>query len=302
MKKQNNFIKNFKTTVLLTALLVMVVQLKAQVSIWHFDDNVTATPTTYNGTAVGSPTYTTGKVGTALTLSGTGQYATAPFVLNPTSAFTITAWVKYTGSRTGLLVSPTIVQQGDGSGTGRGWLLLDRLTLKLGSYIGNIATNSTTIIANDTWYMLSVTYTGNSSTKTLKIYVNGVQENSAIVTAESSVGSMFIGSHKSAGTNVWTGSIDELAIYNTVLSAADLLQMYNNVSTSIHQNSKISNKIYSINKKIIVEDVRSQVSVLDLNGRYIQSNKIAGTFTSKHLTPGMYFVNVDGVVSKMAVR
>lgn len=302
MKKQNSFLNNLKTSILATALFVMGVQLNAQVSVWHFDGNADAAPTTYNATAVGSPTYTAGKVGNALTLNGTTQYATAPFVVNPTSAFTATAWVKYTGLRTTpLAYGPTILQQGDVSGTGRGWLILDKNTLKIGAYLQNTSTNGTTVVQNNTWYMASITYSG-SGTKQLKVYVNGVLETTATITPESSVGSMFIGSHKTAGTNLWTGSIDEMAIYNTELTASELLAIYNNTPTAIKNPSSASNKMYATDKKIVVEGVVSEVSVLDLNGRTIQSSKIAGTFTSKTLNTGLYLIKVDGATKKMAIQ
>jgi len=302
MKKQNSYLNNFKTSILLTVLFALGVQLNAQVSVWHFDSNADAAPTTYNATTVGSPTYTAGKVGDALTLNGTTQYATAPYVVNPTSAFTATAWVKYTGSRTTpLLYGPTILQQGDASGTGRGWLILDKNTLQFGAYLQGVSTNGTTVAQNNTWYMVSITYSG-SGTKQLKVYVNGVLEKTATITPESSVGALYIGSHKAAGTNLWTGSIDEMAIYNTELTASELLTIYNNTLTTINKPSPASNKMYAADKKIVVEGVVSEVSVLDLNGRNIQSSKIAGTFTSKTLNNGLYLIKVDGATRKLAIQ
>lgn len=305
MKKQNYFLENMKSVLLVVALLFMGVQLNAQVAKWNFDAGVTASPTTYNGTVVGSPTYTAGKVGNALTLSGTGQYVTTPFVINPLNAsFTATAWVKYTGTiNNSLTVSPVIIQQADVNGTGRGWLWLSKYSattansLRFASSIGGSATYGTTVPVSGTWYMVSVTY----SAGTVKIYVNGVLDGTSTKTAETSDGGLLIGSSK-AFDNLWTGSIDEVAVYNTALSAAELLTIYNNASTSVNQLSSASNKIFASNKSIVVEDVTSEVTVFNVTGASIQSSKMVGTFTSKILNPGIYLVRVDGNVQKVVVK
>jgi len=305
MNKLTLFFANLKTGLVAAVLLVMGVQANAQLSIWRFDDNANASPTTYNATLVGSPTYTAGRVNNALSLSGTGQYATTPYVFNPvTSDFTVTAWVKYTGTiNNSLNTSPVIVQQMDASGTGRGLLWLSQYSataansLKFASSIGGSATFGTSTVAANTWYMVSVTKAGTS----IKIYVNGVLETTSTRTAETSIGGLLIGCNKSFGT-LWTGQIDELAVYNTALSASELSTMYNGITTNAHQTNFSAYKIHTSAKSIVVEGVVSDVAVFDLSGASIQASKMAGTFRSKALNAGLYFVRVDGVTQKVLVK
>jgi hypothetical protein len=70
------------------------------------------------------------------------------------------------------------------------------------------------------WTHLAATYDG----ATLRLYVNGVQSASRALTGaiRTSTGALRIG-----GNNIWTGEwfaglIDEVRIYNRVLSAAEL--------------------------------------------------------------------------------
>jgi hypothetical protein len=73
-------------------------------------------------------------------------------------------------------------------------------------------------------------------------------------------------------------------------------------TTAISVIKAASNLIYTNNSSIVVEGVTSRVDVIDLNGRILQSNKIAGTFISKSLNTGIYIVRVDGATKKIAVR
>lgn len=306
MKKNYNFISKLSAAFLVTSLLFISMQTNAQLSVWSFDANANATPTTYNATAVGSPTYTAGKVNNALSLSGTGQYATTPFVFNPASSdFTVTAWVKYTGTiNNSLSFSPVIVQQMDESPTnlGRGLLWLSSYSattansLKFATSIGGSATYGTSKVVANTWYMVSVTKAGTS----VKIYVNGVLEATSTKTATTCAGGLLIGCNKSFAT-LWTGQIDELAVYNTALSASELTTMYG-ITTNAHQTNFNAYKIHTSAKSIVVQGVVSEVAVFDLSGASIQASKMAGTFRSKALNAGLYFVRVDGVTQKVLVK
>ena len=304
MKKQNFFCNSVKATILFAALLFSGVQAHAQLSIWHFDGNTVASPADYNGTATGSPTYSAGKLNDAITLSS-GKYVITPFMLDPVvTSFTATAWVYYTGVINNTLnISPAIVQQADGHGTGRGWLWLSAYSataaqsLKFASSIGGSATYGTTTPLANTWYMVSVTYAATS----VKLYVNGVLQTTTTKTAEASDGGLLIGCNKSFATP-WTGSLDEVAVYNSALTAQALLDLYNNTVTSYSSVKIATNKIYTVAKSIVVEGVTSEVAVSDLSGRNLQSLKMAGTFTSKPLSAGVYMVHVDGAVKKVLVK
>jgi len=60
--------------------------------------------------------------------------------------------------------------------------------------------------------------------------------------------------------------------------------------------------VYSNDKKVVVEGVKSEVVVYDMSGRMVQSEKLNGTFSSKGLTSGFYILRVDGSVAKVSVK
>ncbi|MDD4489605.1 MAG: T9SS type A sorting domain-containing protein [Paludibacter sp.] len=61
-------------------------------------------------------------------------------------------------------------------------------------------------------------------------------------------------------------------------------------------------KIYSIDKRVVVEGVKSDVLLFDMSGRLLQSKKLNGTFSSGNLSSGLYILRVDNAVSKVSVR
>ena len=98
------------------------------------------------------------------------------------------------------------------------------------------------------------------------------------------------------------GHPDRTAVYpadaNTSITVAGWLQ----TNTAVKEVKAATNKIYSVNKTIVVEGVTSNIAVFDLSGRILQSNKMVGTFTSNSLHNGLYIVRVDGATRKVAVN
>ena len=93
-------------------------------SRWKLEGNLLATPTAYNGTAIGTISYVAGKLGSnALSLNGnSANYVNTPYVLNPQAGnFTATAWVKFVSAISGRAYF--ILHQNTLSGH-RAWLAL----------------------------------------------------------------------------------------------------------------------------------------------------------------------------------
>lgn len=72
--------------------------------------------------------------------------------------------------------------------------------------------------------------------------------------------------------------------------------------TGITPTNEATNKIYSSNNQLIVENVISKVAIYDITGRAIQSEVVNGTFKSKKLNSGLYIVQVDGASKKVSVK
>ncbi len=178
-----------------------------------------------DGTLIGAPgpNWTTGKIGQALDFDGTDDYVAVPFILDPsTTDMTTTAWI-YASGEDCTSHQNVIVQQENGTGTGRHWLVRSNSAgaifppKRLFTWLGNSFLGSTTLIELNTWYFAVVTVEG----RTRKIYVNGIEENSDIITQNASDGTMRIGSHKTGTSGEkWEGIIDDVRIYNRALTQA----------------------------------------------------------------------------------
>jgi len=203
----------------------------------------------HNGSLVGSPTFTTGKVSNAINF---GNDATVryfdiadnndfSFTDGTTDVpFTIAMWVNISAfSATG---NWFINKRGTTSGTDE-WqicyagnrLQFYKFQFNNNSIYQQIATTTTPFSFN-TWYHVCYTDSGNSSVGSGKLYINGV----ANVNINQNVGGTYI--RMNNGTNItrigidsWSASpafkhrglIDELAIWkNRELTATEVLELY----------------------------------------------------------------------------
>jgi endoglucanase len=191
-----------------------------------FDETsgTTAADSTGNGktgTLQSGASFAAGKINNGVNVNGSGGQVNLPSVFNPATQtdFTATAWVRLA---TAIADTQVILQQMDGSGTGRTWLYR-KSTGELASYLGNAETTSSATLATNTWYHVALVKTGSS----LQLYVNGSASGSpATRTIESTVGTMRIGAHKVTTTQYWNGLIDEVRVYNRALSGAELATVY----------------------------------------------------------------------------
>jgi len=85
----------------------------------------------------------------------------------------------------------------------------------------------TTSINVEGWYHITGVFI--DATNTLKVYVNGVEENSATITSNPPTASQVItiGRSSQESDHYWNGLIDEVRIYNRALSAQEILRLYN---------------------------------------------------------------------------
>jgi len=181
-----------------------------------------------NATTVGSSVWVTGKIGQALKLDGTSQYATAPnsLSLSPTNSITIAAWIKPEQIATQYVIEKAAKGSTNGyelslSSAGKVFLRVNQVTSG-----DTYRINSVTSYPADgnTWMHVAATYDGT----VMKIYINGVLNASstpasppAISTNTLAVG---IGA-QSDGSSKFKGALDDAHIYNTALSASEILNI-----------------------------------------------------------------------------
>ena len=189
-----------------------------------------------DGTEVGVTNYSNGYTSTsnqAVSLSGDNNYVEIPNVINGLSQLTISSWFKYTDSNTWrwiyanhaswVDVGLSIASQHD---TMRYHFKTTDASFGGSSVDGKIDDGSIKLVAN-TWYLSTYTYDGNQ----VKGYINGVLDftkdiSGKIVTPYTqTIGAGY-------QQQYFKGSIDEMRIYDRVLSNTEINALYQDRSTS----------------------------------------------------------------------
>ena len=165
-------------------------------------------------TLTNAPAWTTGRMGNGLQFNGTSNYLTITGSTAP-AALSISAWIKPAGV-TG--IQSILSQQSSFSlrtnGTGMRFT-----TLGIKDY--DIAA----VLTAGTWQHLVVTFTPNT-TGGLKIYVNNVLKSTQNSTGiNSNTNAWQIG--RTTTGEYFGGSLDDVRLYSSVLSATDVTNLYN---------------------------------------------------------------------------
>ena len=147
------------------------------------------------------------------------------------SAFSISAWVKMDNTDRARLVSK------DTSLSSREYLFgtnnLNKFNMLLGTSTVNLDIQNNTNLNTSNWFHVVATYDGSKSASGLKVFVNAdasnLTDNSAGTYAGMSLtgGSLEIGRFAN-GHSFFNGLVDEVAIFNSELSASDVTLIYNN--------------------------------------------------------------------------
>lgn len=209
----------------------------------HLDESVGSTSFTDTSGSSRSVTCTdtrcptaggSGVFNQAVTFDGSNDYILAASGgLNPnTSHFTLEMWFNFTALAT--TANQNLASQQSGTGTGRSWLYRNKTTGTIGSYLGNVFTNSTHTPTVGEWVHVALVRAGTGTSKNLKIYINGVKMVTRTFTTsnkpESADGDLIIGAAKNYSAP-HTGQIDEVALYHRALSDTEILEHYNHTSS-----------------------------------------------------------------------
>ena len=185
---------------------------------FKFNGNLTdSTGNIATATTTGTITYgndRNGNAGNALVLDGASKIIFPGLVIKGQS-MTMSAWIKYGTPGAGLQIVLTAF-----SAAGAGPAMV-QLSNKLGLSVSVPSTN--TAVSSDVdaaWHHLATTYDGIN----IKVYVDGM-----LASTISHPGSMSDGARDMVlgffSGSYWKGSIDELRIYNTVKTAAEIQQL-----------------------------------------------------------------------------
>ncbi|MBI4146721.1 right-handed parallel beta-helix repeat-containing protein [Candidatus Woesearchaeota archaeon] len=212
------------------------------------------------GTAANAPVWnTSGKVGGYYIFDGSNDYINLGNVLDQSGSgpFSIHSWFKttaggaavytiaskelFSGSFAGYQVGMNVVTAGAGDAGKVGFVLVDGST--------TVMRRQTTATFNDgAWHQVVVTYDGSKTRSGMSVYVDGALQ--AVTDHDSS---SFAGSLSNAanfemgardGTNQpWSGSIDEVLMFNRTLSAQEINQSYLDGNSSKHLETIVSQEL-----------------------------------------------------------
>ncbi len=168
----------------------------------------------------GSISWVTGAEGTALDFDSSDDYVDSANGVSVSggSFWSASAWVKQESTFTGN--SRMILQQLDSGGPGRTWLSIDNSN-RLTSFIGGSGVEGGTLTLNQ-WHHVAVTADGSDVT----IYLDGVEVGSHAEILEVNAGGFRVGNFKTpAADRVFPGVIDDVAVYNRVLTISEINAM-----------------------------------------------------------------------------
>ncbi|MEN9613955.1 MAG: hypothetical protein RLZZ347_262 [Candidatus Parcubacteria bacterium] len=230
------------------------------IGLWSFNTNDVVNGTLIDRSVSGntaylyntatSTVYSTGRIGQGLTFDGADDYAkTLATTWGVTNTLSMSAWIKTTSN------TLSIASLGHTTVTDEALMYVYGGTAALyfsqgtGVYTG---VNGTKIVNDGVWHHVVVVATGPSvACANIRIYVDGVRDTEhCIAESVSSISdatprNFFIGwrSWGGGGFELYNGSIDDVRLYNRVLTLGEIGQLY--------RSSGVTNLNVSQNKKSI---------------------------------------------------
>jgi hypothetical protein len=201
-----------------------------------------------DGTAIGSPTYTTGKIGSGVSLNGTTQNIQLPtsgtLGVSGAGARTFAAWIKFTS-----LASTVAIMAGGANVAKQAFVLYANVVQAGDLYLyldGRDWYYNGVAFTAGTFYHVAVVYNGGAieTPGSVLAYVNGASvaltstgtTTGVLATANSEID---IGNDPANAGHRFPGIIDEARIYSRALSSADVaaLYAYTGASTTLFRRS-----------------------------------------------------------------
>jgi len=179
---------------------------------------------TYNGTLVNGATYGTGIINQGFSLDGVNDYLSVSPTLgssfsSPTSAHSYSAWVYKTTSG-----QKFIIQNGN---AGMGTCMIVTTGNNLGFTYQGVTSilSSSGFMTLNTWIHCVITYDGAGN---VEFYKNGASAGSGSISWTDGTGASntYIGTYNGI-SNYFTGLLDEIGIWNRVLTPSEVTELYN---------------------------------------------------------------------------
>ena len=201
------------------------------VLLYRFNDNVTDTCGTYNGTAGGSLSYTTGKFGKAI--DTTSGYVDTGYIFPTDSTMSVSFWMNLT-TAPGATDVYMLSDMDSGAGNLRLALRIagaysNKLYIDISDGSSSDAKDTGWIPAYNTWYHIAITFNGTA----VVLYVDGVSTlsyTSTVSFGTAGAQQQVIG-RPGAYTSCcyFPGLIDQFRLFTSTLTANEVLDLYNEV-------------------------------------------------------------------------
>ena len=202
---------------------------------WKFDETsgTSASDSSGNnntGTLTNSPTWTTGKINSALSFDGVNDYADIGTMNVSGSGITIAAWVK-ADSFSSAIDTRFISKANSTSEQGHYWMLGQtnsggdklRFRLKAGGSTQTLIASSGDL-PTGTWFHAIATYDGS----TMRLYKDGIEVGSVAKSGTIDIDATIPANiaRNPDGSNHMDGTMDDVRIYNRALSTSDIQALY----------------------------------------------------------------------------
>ena len=212
------------------------------IGYWAFEEQsgTTAGDSSGNGntgTLVNGPTWTTGKVGSgALDFDGTNDYvavsnSTSLQVAGSGNSFAVSLWMNGPAAQSN---TPFLIGTEASISIQRGWALMSNATnRRLTFFVHDGTTGYATGGAAGTEFNANawthVVLIVDRSTSLAEIWINGTRRDADSISGAGSFeknAGVWVGVSEANTARAYTGSLDEVRIYNRALSAAETNQLY----------------------------------------------------------------------------
>ncbi len=273
------------------------------VAWWGFGGDANDASGNGNNLTVNGATLTTdrnGNANAAYSFNGFGNYLTKSslsYNFSQTGAFSVSFWMKKTGNGEGVALM-------SGSGTSGNFIWLVQCDATKTIYGTNKQGQPWTWLngpaySTTQWEHYAAVY----NNQTMEFYKNGVSvgtvSNTYTGTNTASL-PFYIGSAIGPSGYIM-GSIDDVGIWNRVLTPAEINQLYTNVLSTNEVNTRVTGSIAPnpasdfIKVSLPLKGTKPY-KVSDMNGRLVLQGNISNdkTINVTELTKGEYFIEIEG--------
>jgi hypothetical protein len=241
------------------------------VAYYSFDGNTNdSSGNNFNGTAVGNPTYTTGKINQAITFNGSNYVDMGNIGNVSTAGMSVAFWVNFSSLPTAF---QSVLGKDSGGGTDTFQYVIGdngsggTLSLNTSSASGQTAGLCPVPLTGKANQWLHLAFVWSADNSTCSAYLNGTLANSQSVAIDMDPNitpPLHVGYGYDTSLGIH-GSVDDLQIYNYTLSSSQVQSIYNQAPTPLPGDINLDHIVNSIDWSIMNAHWFTNYAPADLN-------------------------------------